>query len=79
MTGPTRQSNPNKVGAMFVKERNDGKGEYFFIVLNDVPYTAYANEFKKDAKSPDFVIYKVDAQPRTEYKQQAAPKKSWRQ
>lgn len=76
------KKNPNKVGAIWVREGQ--KGEWFSLTIDGKYYTANANNYKhpdnqinpktgKPYNDPDFVIYKSDYVPEAKPQVQQAP------
>lgn len=46
------------VGAIWVRQAANGL-DYFSIIINGEQYIAFQNKYKKEAKHPDFQIYKA--------------------
>lgn len=46
-----------KVGALWLKEKKDGRG-YFSGMVGEMRVVAFENDYKEEEKHPDYLIYK---------------------
>lgn len=58
--GQRREKNPNKIGALWLREDKDGK-KYFGGKLEvgnqEIDVVVFKNGFKTEDKHPDYVVY----------------------